>query len=89
MAKKDRTIFNEIQDVKRLITDHRATLYRMEETENLARNRGDSDKDIVEKYANLTSDRRIMIKALELYLASLEQTVQAHERIEKRKTADE
>lgn len=57
---KERTIFNEIEDTKRLIDDHRNTLYMLQDT--------DADSQILH-------DREIIVKGLELYQQVLEQTV--------------
>ena len=65
------TIFDELRATQRLIEDNRKTLYSLQE-------RGYPESE------NIVHDKQIVIKGLELYLDSLEGTINARSRMEAR-----
>lgn len=68
----DRSVFDAMRDVQRLIDDHRRTMYNLEELLNACVD--DKERKFIQKSI---SDRDITIKALELYLWNLEHSVQS------------
>ena len=68
----DRSVFDAMRDVQRLIDDHRKTMYNLEELLDTCVD--DKERALIQKSI---SDRDITIKALELYLWNLEHSVQS------------
>ena len=70
----DRTIFDELKDIQRLIDEKRKLIYMLGDTV------GDLSGKELERVERLIHDHEITIKALELYFDVLEKTIQAQVR---------
>lgn len=84
MNDRQRSVFDEMNDVKRLIEDNRAVAYRLQDD---LRDIPEDRVGEIRRLEELIRDKEIVVNALEIRLAVLEQTLQARLRTASRKNS--